>query len=477
MRTATFIVLIALSAGCGGGDLDIATGDDEETFSEAPLLGADGKDAADRGCNVVLREIGRRPNNTGGYETACTASGGCFYVWGGTLDVSAQAVAEGAKPYVLYQSGSSPSWIQVTPSAAAGAPQGFKRYTFKLKKGTVSAGASTTSLMNTRIQVSPFLRTATRARLFDHNRVAGDFDVYALSSANGWSVRNDPAVCPPPAPPVANRATVQFLGGWRQAQHGALVGGGKLVVEYDLGRLPDCRGTHNGYPAWDTRAFVRFSPGGQLVDGTVRGFDTTGGTPHGDGLPVPFETAIPAGATRAEVWFQNFTGAGSSCVGWDSNNGQNYGFEVVAAPPAVGWAGGLGGSFSRACEHQAGLAEPTLLGSYERERACMFVDADVWVPGLTDAAAPHPERLLAQAEVSVDGKPASYVWLSYVGRVGNDYRFRWDVPREELGREFWNTVRYSLRFSTDGASWTRVGPRTLERDVSWCSSSWASCAR
>ena len=485
MRTPSLLLVVAALAGCGGNDALVTyDGEEGEGVAEAPLLGADGKDAADRGCNIVLREVGRRPNTTGGYESACTTTG-CYYVWSGTLDISAAAFAEGAKPYVLYQSLMNPTrWLQVTPSKVTGAPQGFVRYSFKIKKDTVSTGMSYTSLSRTRIQVSPFLRTTSKARLFDHNRLPGDFDVYQLAAENGWAVKDDPAVCQPPPP---NKATVQFLTGWTQAQHGALVAGGKLVIDYDPNRLTTCRNTHNGAPAWDLLAHVRFSPSGQQFDGTVRGFDAPAGVPQGPGIAVPFEVTIPAGATRADVWFENVSGAGSPCVAWDSNNAQNYGFEVLgASPPAIGWAGNFGGDFSRACTHQDGLAEPVTVDSYVQQRGCSLVDADVWVPGLTDAAAAHPERILAQAELSFDGKPATTAWLTFVGRVGNDYRFRWLLPRETMNAAWWNTLRYTFRFSTDGVAWYRVGqgegpagglPRTVLRDPSWCNPAWASCAR
>jgi hypothetical protein len=472
-------------AGCGVNDAQVLLeGDEGEGVAEAPLLGADGKDAADRSCNIVLREVGRRSNNTGGYESACGTTG-CYYVWSGSLEVSATAVAEGAKPYVLYQSLMNPTkWLQVTPTKVTGGAPGFVRYNFKIKKDTVSTGMSNTSLMRSRIQVSPFLRTTSSARLFDHNRLPGDFDVYQLAAENGWGIQDDAAVC---APPPANKATLEFQAGWTQAQHGALVAGGKLVVDYDLNRLTACRNSHNGFPAWDLKAHVRFTPGGQLADGTVRGFDAPTGTPQGPGIKVPLEVTIPAGATRAELWFENASGAGSTCVAWDSNNGQNYGFEVLpVTPSAVGWGGNFGGSFSRLCEHQDGLAEPMKVDDYVQQRACSFVDAEVYVPGLTDAAVAHPERILAQAEGSFDNKAAFTQWLGYVGKVGNNYRFRWLLPRDQMNVTPWNTLRYTFRFSTDGATWYRVGQgagpagglqRSVEREPTWCNSTWATCAR
>ena len=125
------------------------------------------------------------------------------------------------------------------------------------------------------------------------------------------------------------------------------------------------------------------------------------------------------------------------------------------------------------------------MDSHIRERACSSVDADAWVPGLADQWPEHPERVAAQAELSVDGKPNIHVWLSPVGRVGNNLRFRWELPRAEMNHQFWNTYRFAFRFSTDGRTWHRIGqaagpsggaPRTVERDPSWCNPGW-TCGR
>ena len=47
---------------------------------------------------------------------------------------------------------------------------------------------------------------------------------------------------------------------------------------YALERLGGCRGTHNGYPAWDITARVRFEPMGTVVERSVRAFDAPNGT-------------------------------------------------------------------------------------------------------------------------------------------------------------------------------------------------------
>ncbi len=455
MRVARLLVCSMFLAACAdvGPSLAVTAA---ASAADGPLLGAaDGFDSADHACGVALRALRRPPNTTGGYQTQCVA-GSCWLVWAGTMDVSDALLDAGGVPAVLYALSGSTQWWEVPATLADGAGPGFQRYSFRIFDHTVAEGVSTTSFSRTSLEVSPFVRTPDGARRFDHNRRAGDFENYTLSSANGWSVGEAPAVCPA-QDPVASVAHLSLRAGWTTAQRGALVAGGTAVIDYALERLPECRNTHNGYPAWDLIAHARFSPSGEETSGSVRAFDSVGGTPTSAARPVPFEVALPRGATSVELWFENRSGAGSSCVTWDSNLGANYRFDVLpAAPAAVGWAGGVGGSFSRACAHTSGLAEPTVVDSYSRERACMFVDADVWVPGLTDAGAPA-EWLYAEALWAFDGGAPQLEPLTFVERVGNDYRYRFALPRERMTREPWSTLTYSLRFSTDGVTWARVG--------------------
>ena len=340
---------------------------------------------------------------------------------------------------------------------------------------------SSTSLMRTRIQVAPALEMTDGSRLFDHNRNPGDYDNYVLDSSNMWSISDDLSCFRVPP-----RSSIQFLSDWRQLQHGSIVAGGKLTVDYDLARLPQCTSSsYQGEPAWGTSGFARFTPGGQVVTGPVSQYlsQPTGFT-VGKAL---WDLDVPAGATSVELWFST---SGETCAtAWDSNYGRNYSFAVAATPTKaqVAWAGAWGSMVSRGCavsDRQASVPEPLVLDSWTLTRAtCLFVEVDVWAPGLTDAAQEHPELLLAQVQYQRDGGGVQTGWLDYQGRVGNNYRYRFDLWRS--GIDFintpWDKVTYALRFSSDGNSWYSVAQdggaqRTLSRGADWCPGSWGADA-
>ncbi|MDB4966304.1 MAG: hypothetical protein JWN44_1993 [Myxococcales bacterium] len=232
------------------------------------------------------------------------------------------------------------------------------------------------------------------------------------------------------SPTARPKAQLDFQAGWVQVQRGALVRGGHVDITYARARLPAC-------PAPTVFAYARFQPGGQqLSSDEAFGFD------------------VPADATSVELWFHALA---PGCEQWDSNYGRNWKFPVVAASPAaVGWAGDWGSSTNRACQHGAGVPQPITIDEYMRERACIFVDADVWVPGVTDVAAPHPEWLQAGVRWAKDAQAPADAWLEYQGLVGHNARFRWTVPYEVRNFADWTTVSYSFRFSTDGNSWVRA---------------------
>ena len=458
--------MVLVLAACGPQDAYLSEGDDGLSTAEGPLS----TDAADHGCNLVLRTAQRIPLN-GGYETKC-GTAGCFTIWTGAMDVSAQAVADGAKPYMLYKSISATTWTKVAAVKSTGAPTGFVRYTYRLEKNTLSDGMSTTARMTANVQLSPYLLTKAGARLFDHNRRTGDFDTYVLSYATGWDLSDDVTVCQPKPEQLP---VVAFENGWQTKQHGALVAGKQGVLNYSMDRLPQCRGTHNGYPAWGITAFLRFSPGGQVVQGQLVRFEGVNGNMAGaTPKDAPFTFDVPAGATSMEAWFQNTTGAGSNCEAWDSNSGANYRFTVEPRGlQPVQWVGNAGSSFSRDCHRNDGAPGSMALDSYIQQRACSFIEVDVYVPGLTDGATLKPEAVFAQAELRLDGQIIPSEWLTFMARVGNDYRYHYQLPVSALyyGPK-WQTFTYTLRFSTDGHVWSPDVTRTVTRDPSFVNPAW-----
>ncbi|MGZ3439931.1 MAG: DUF6209 family protein, partial [Polyangia bacterium] len=453
VRIAFFAALTCLAgAGCS------PTGTAPVAQGAAPLATTSGQDGADRACDVVLRTVSRPPSPTGGgYLTNCLPAG-CFFVWEGTIDVSASALAAGATPSVQFQTTSmDPTWYSVPARPVAGATAGTQRFSFRIDDHTVTDGMSTTSLNRTVIQIEPLVTLPDGSRRFDHNRNTEPTANYVLDHDNFWAIGDDASACAPPA-----NATLRFLSGWRQVQAGAIVAGGTLTVDYDLSRLPQCNGsTYQGEPAWGISGYARFSPGGQLVTGPLTQYEVSAaGAVVGK---TPWTLSVPADATGVQLWFET---SGETCsTYWDSNYGQNYAWPVASAPTAAAvlWAGNWSSMVSRGCmtsDWRDGVAEPLVLDSWALTRAtCLYVDAEIWAPGLSDAAAAHPELVAAQVQLSRDGGAPELGWLEYVGRVGNNYRYQWDIRGSGIDFYYtpWDAITYSFRFSTNGNDWLRAG--------------------
>ena len=415
------------------------TDDPSSAPSLAPAIGkADGTDAADHACKIVLDHAAR---------AGLSSVDGRSLAWEGELVVSPEGEALGT-PAVLY--GVFGTWYAVPATPVDGAPG---RYHFRIEEHTIQTGVSTTTLSRFRLQLAPYIALDGGGRLFDHNRRPGDFDVYDLGIESEWALGGD-GTCVLPAPLGA----LDFGLGWTTRQEGPLVAGGRLHVSYALDRLTTCHGTHNGFPAYDVIAHARFAPGGETAEAGMR---VTNSGPSGV-LTVssrPFETTIPAGATSVALYFEH-TGLG--CRAFDSNFGDDYVFSVDATrPPTLGWLGDVGGSTSRDCAHRDGLPDPTTVDSYVLERACLFVDVDTWAPGLVQ----HPTWLVGRVDWAIDGGAVTSSKLEDVGADGDDRRLRWTVPRSELTRAPWSTLTYTLRASTDGVTFTALPPRTLVHEA------------
>ena len=159
--------------------------DVEPAPAAAPEIKADGGDAADRGCQIVLRTLGQPSGLPSNY-----ADGANWVVFEGMVDV-----AEGADgvPAAVFASRSTNGWWKVDAEPVAGGQPGYHQYRFVLDRKTVPMGDNT-SWRNMRIEVIPYLEGADGSRLFDHNRYPGDYDNYVLTA---WESRygDDPAVC------------------------------------------------------------------------------------------------------------------------------------------------------------------------------------------------------------------------------------------------------------------------------------------
>jgi hypothetical protein len=277
------IPILLLMSACGG---DARVGETSGRESAAGDV-----DVADRECRVILRRADFIADRTTGLAV--------------TIDVASGLLADpGATPGLLV-SADGGAWQEVAaqPATEDPAPAGFQRFVARF---TLLASADFIA----------FARTTTAVRLFDHNRLPGDFDAFHVDAANGFTVGEAPAICPG-LPPLG---TLTFGAGWTQTQRGDLVDGGRLEVDYDLSRLTACRDTHDGYRFWTLDAYAQFQPGGQLVSGTL--VASNGAVD----MPTPFVTSIPAGATSVALWFEN--ASPPSCAAWDSRYGANYVFAV-----------------------------------------------------------------------------------------------------------------------------------------------------
>lgn len=319
----SLVASLLLVPACGGEDVEEAVSPRAQQAT-APSTGkADGSDEADQSCRIVLRTI-RRPqlDPDHRYETECI-DGLCSYVWAGQVELDAKLSV--ARVGLLYRLRGDTTWWQVDGTLASANAPGYARYDVRISEHLFGPSATAAELSAARIDLIPFFERADGTRVFDHNRVAGAFDNYELDEMGYFLLQDDNTVCKP----VSGR--ISFAGNWDEYLTGELHQGGYLVVDYDLSRLPQCRGTHNGYPAWDTIAYVRFSPGGELVSGSVRTFQTNHGVPMNVAERRELQVAIPAGATSAAIWFKNESGAGNFCETWDSNLGANYSYAIAPA--------------------------------------------------------------------------------------------------------------------------------------------------
>jgi hypothetical protein len=291
---------------------------DRSRVSTAALSSMDTGDAADTGCQVVLRSAAVNLEGRLGPQTDCS-SGTCWAMIWVTFDLAmARSLAEN-EAFVLYQGEGSSTWQQSRQAEPIfGAPQGFRRYQVILESGTFEAGPG-----NPSVSLIPYLQVSGVGRLFDHNRIADPLGAYSLTPSDDWSVGDDPQACAGAVP--ASTLALGFATGWQDSASGSLAPLGKIDVSYDIERLPQTLGcSTEGVPAFATMGYVLFQPGGQLLSERVNGpFDST----TNSYTSVPLEFDVPAGTRSASLWFESTSDCGGAY--WDSDFGRNYDFSAL----------------------------------------------------------------------------------------------------------------------------------------------------
>ena len=272
---------------------------------------------------------------------------------------------------------------------------------------------------------------------------------------------------------------VHFNADWSERADGPLVAGGALVVDYAMARLPTCRGVYQDLPTWDILAHLRFDTGEELTQ-TVLDWNAPGGVRRtaAPGLAV---FPIPEGARHVSLWFENSEWTPgyplpAGCPGWDSNYGKNYGYDVAPPAPKVGWAGNFDFvTFHRAPATELGDVDPAYyFDSYAGSELSTWVEAQVWIPGVTDRsygsadAAAKAASSLIQARAVTDALAGEVGgWgtfpLRFVRQQGHDFVYAFDFWKLRYATYVDAPIttglyHYYFRFSTDhGATWTSAG--------------------
>lgn len=220
---------------------------------------------------------------------------------------------------------------------------------------------------------------------------------------------------------VDHTAVIAFLADWSEVvKTGPVMAGGKLRVEYDPKRLPACRGTKYGLPAWSILLYWR-TPGGATK--------YVGLSQAGAMMQATIE--VPEDAASIELWFLNNDYYG--CKQWDSNLEANYTWPVQA--PAVATTLTFGADWSEAASGpvtQGGIVKvayaPERLGACRHEpggaRAWDIHASWRFLPGgetgtasLFAGTAPSAPPLVPQ--VSVPAKATSMeLWFSNSDTTG-----------------------------------------------------------
>jgi Family of unknown function (DUF6209) len=417
-------------------------GSENENIIVAPVIGNyDGNDLSDHNCSVVLLQVSRQSNGTGGY-----IDDGSSWIWFGQIDVSTDIIENGNIPKVAFHSGSLNDWHESDCHKIPGASNGFQRFEFELDSYLPGPGMGGTAITQSVIELIPFISMSNGDRLFDHNRNNGEFDNYLLSVDNNWSLANSGDLCsktiieqPFKYEDTLLTGSLSFGDDMSKQITGKLIEGNRIEINYALERLPNCRGTHNGYPAWDTRVFVKFLPGQEMTEGSVRDFVNNMGLPTNESFSIPVSFDIPLGTESVEIWFSNTSLGGYSCQEWDSNLGENYKFDVMRAP---GWIGDHFLNISREssipCSQGVSLVDSFTYGTWDRERSLVGnVCFEVWQEGVTDQANQEIwKELDTRVWYRFGESEFHFEYVDFIDYTGNNARYAFNIEEIDPFRPY-----------------------------------------
>ncbi len=123
-------------------------------------------------------------------------------------------------------------------------------------------------------------------------------------------------------------AIIRFTQDWSAILEGELRAGSSFAIEYDTRRLPRCRATYSGLPAWSITVWIRVLPGGDIIEG-----EWPGRQEQPDRTLPALHFRVPQNAKSLEIWFKGWDRSGS--VEWDSRFGANYRFEVEQSADSI----------------------------------------------------------------------------------------------------------------------------------------------
>lgn len=416
-------------------------------------------DGADHSCQVILRSARLILDPQTGLPSIDTdPTGRNWYTFEAFVDSASSLLKSGASVQLLYRGQHDQNWHTAPGVTVGGALNSLQRHHFRISQDTLvdrNGDFSSFPTQSDSLYMIPFIQSTDGKRIFDHNSLPNLSETYVLNAANNWKTKTDDKVCESAGRGVA---TIRFLGDWSIEHRGEIHPGQSLSVEYDLTRLPQCQASsYNGLPAWQTEAFVRFFPSGGEFSAALNSFQ--GGTM----LSIPARFEIPAESTRAQVWFRT---RGRGCEGgWDSNFGKNYDFEIrsgVAASPS--WAGQwrLFSDTNECTElsNISALDDILHLSEAQLSNKCLAIEAEVLVPGLTTSSDSVPQTIQPQVIWRTDSGQEVTQWLTFTGRNGQNFRYRWNLPMTALRNRPWKTLDYIFQFSTDGLFWLQTGQET-----------------